>query len=505
MRTEIDLGGPSERTDAEQAPRENAIRRRTRLEPAWSGDLYVALLVATDFFSVMLAGILAHYSWFTAHAGNDFRAHLAASAIAALAVLQTNSQFGLYRPPSPRLSRLRLVERIFSSLIVAGLILLLLAELANVDVTLVSFWKVGLLAYSLTFICLARVGVDFTFAQLGRSRLLSRNVVIVGAGQNGETLLRCLLAQNCPWTRVLCIFDDRARDPKGRLPRRLYGYPVLGTTQDLVAFSRRFRVDEILIALPWQASDRIRDVLNAVRVVPANIHLCPELRPAGTPRHKLSALDGLPVVTMADKPVSGWSYVIKRSLDAALALVGLLLVSPLLLAVIVWIKLDSPGPVLFKQKRLGFNNRLFDVYKFRTMYHDQSDASASRLATRDDPRITRAGRFLRRTSIDELPQLLNVLLGDMSLVGPRPHAVKAKAGGLLYPDVVAEYALRHRIKPGITGWAQVNGWRGETDTAEKIVKRVEHDLYYIDNWSVLFDLYIILLTVLKVPFHRNAY
>ena len=169
--------------------------------------------------------------------------------------------------------------------------------------------------------------------------------------------------------------------------------------------------------------------------------------------------------------------------------------SPVLLVISVAIKLDSRGPVLFRQKRYGFNNNLIDVYKFRTMYHDKQDDDAEKLTTRDDPRVTRVGAFLRRTSLDELPQFFNVLKGDMSVVGPRPHPIKAKAAGRLYDKVVQEYAMRHRVKPGITGWAQVNGWRGETDTEEKIMKRVEHDLYYIDNWSLLFDFRIILQTV----------
>lgn len=145
------------------------------------------------------------------------------------------------------------------------------------------------------------------------------------------------------------------------------------------------------------------------------------------------------------------------------------------------VRLSSAGPVLFRQRRFGFNNQLIDVYKFRTMYIDQTDENAERLATRNDPRVTPLGRFLRRSSLDELPQIFNVLKGDMSIVGPRPHAIAAKASDMLYQDVIQEYAARHRVKPGITGWAQVNGWRGETDTVDKIQKRVEHDLFYIEH------------------------
>jgi lipopolysaccharide/colanic/teichoic acid biosynthesis glycosyltransferase len=169
------------------------------------------------------------------------------------------------------------------------------------------------------------------------------------------------------------------------------------------------------------------------------------------------------------------------------------------------IKIDSRGPVLFRQKRQGFNNELIDVYKFRSMYVDQADAEADKLVTKHDPRVTRVGRLLRKTSLDELPQFFNVIKGDLSLVGPRPHALKAKAEEKLYADVVDGYFARHRVKPGVTGWAQINGWRGETDTEEKIQRRVEHDLYYIENWSVLFDLYILLMTPYALLKGENAY
>jgi lipopolysaccharide/colanic/teichoic acid biosynthesis glycosyltransferase len=161
--------------------------------------------------------------------------------------------------------------------------------------------------------------------------------------------------------------------------------------------------------------------------------------------------------------------------------------------------------VIFRQKRFGFNNELIEVYKFRSMYNHLSDAMAQRLVIRDDPRVTRVGRFIRKTSIDELPQLFNVLQGSLSLVGPRPHATQAKAAERLYEQVVEGYFARHRVKPGITGWAQINGWRGETDTQEKIQKRVEYDLYYIENWSVLFDLYIVLMTPIALLKSENAY
>jgi lipopolysaccharide/colanic/teichoic acid biosynthesis glycosyltransferase len=174
--------------------------------------------------------------------------------------------------------------------------------------------------------------------------------------------------------------------------------------------------------------------------------------------------------------------------------------------VAILIKLDSRGPLLFKQKRYGFNNDLIEVYKFRSMYANAADAAANKLVTKDDPRVTRIGRIIRKASLDELPQLFNVVFkGNLSLVGPRPHAVNAKAEAVLYAEAVDGYFARHRVKPGITGWAQINGWRGETDTDEKIQRRVEHDLYYIENWSVLFDLYIVARTPFALFNTKNAY
>jgi lipopolysaccharide/colanic/teichoic acid biosynthesis glycosyltransferase len=184
---------------------------------------------------------------------------------------------------------------------------------------------------------------------------------------------------------------------------------------------------------------------------------------------------------------------------------ALLVLSPLVLRIAVAVKLDSPGPVLFRQKRNGYDNRLIEGFKFRSMHQHQADATAETQTTRDDARVTRVGRFIRRTSLDELPQLFNVVAGTMSMVGPRPHATATKAAGILFEQAVKEYTSRHRVKPGITGLAQIHGFRGETDTVEKIEKRVEFDLEYIENWSVWFDLYILLRTVPAVLFTREAY
>ncbi len=211
------------------------------------------------------------------------------------------------------------------------------------------------------------------------------------------------------------------------------------------------------------------------------------------------------MLDLVDKPLEAWGGIAKWLFDKVIATVALILLAPVMAAVAVIIRLDSRGPVFFRQKRYGFNNELVEVFKFRSMYTDMCDAAAAKLVTKEDPRVTPVGRFIRKTSIDELPQLFNVLLGDLSLVGPRPHALAAKAGDDLYDDVVKSYFKRHKVKPGITGWAQINGWRGETDTHEKIEKRVEHDLYYIENWSIVLDLYILLKTPFALLKTENSY
>jgi len=218
-----------------------------------------------------------------------------------------------------------------------------------------------------------------------------------------------------------------------------------------------------------------------------------------------SYIGNLPCLDVYDKPLGEWGPLFKVALDKIVASLMLVILAPIMAATALAIKIDSKGPVLFRQKRYGFNNELIEIYKFRSMYTDQADASAATLVTRGDARVTRVGRFIRRTTLDELPQLFNVLRGELSLVGPRPHATQAKAGASLYEHVVDGYFARHRVKPGLTGWAQINGWRGETDTTEKIERRVEHDLYYIENWSLPFDLYILLRTPLALIKAENAY
>jgi Undecaprenyl-phosphate glucose phosphotransferase len=324
--------------------------------------------------------------------------------------------------------------------------------------------------------------------QAGR---LSEVVAIVGAGPVAQRLLRDVCAHNTN-LRIAGVYDDRAAS----LPAQCMGYPICGTVDDLVRDTRKLRIDTVIVALPLAEDGLLVDTLNRLCLVPVDVRLCPDAFGLRLGEVRASHMGGHTFLNVVDRPLREGRWAIKALEDRILSVVILAMIAPVLLTIAIAIKLDSPGPVFFRQKRYGYNNRLIEVWKFRSMYTNMTDANAEQLTRRDDPRITRLGAFLRRTSLDELPQFINVVRGEMSVVGPRPHALAAKAGTMLYQEAVKYYDARHRVKPGITGWAQVNGWRGETDTVEQIRKRVEHDLYYINNWSILLDLRIILRTIL---------
>jgi len=360
---------------------------------------------------------------------------------------------------------------------------------------------INIVSIAVMIMCFTRIMVSSLLLTAARSGTISRNVAIVGAGDHGAMLVQSIMQRKEPWTRIVGIFDDRL----SRTSDKIRPNDILGTVDDLLNLSRTERIDEIVVALPWGAEARLLQILDRLKVIPANVRLAPDAIGHRFLNQGFDKLDSVPVFNIFSRPISGWSALSKSIEDLILGTLLLIMVSPIMLACAIAIRIDSPGPIFFKQKRYGYNNNLINVYKFRSMYVTQLDANASKLATRDDPRITRVGRILRRTSLDEIPQLINVVLGQMSLVGPRPHATQAKAAGKLYEEVVKEYAVRHKVKPGITGWAQVMGWRGETDTEDKIIRRVECDLYYMENWSILLDIEILFRTVLAVVGGSNAY
>jgi exopolysaccharide biosynthesis polyprenyl glycosylphosphotransferase len=241
------------------------------------------------------------------------------------------------------------------------------------------------------------------------------------------------------------------------------------------------------------------------KVLPADVRLSAVPIEDQFPIHRVIYIGNLPLFTALDRPLKHWAAVIKWTEDKILSTILILWFAPLMTIIALAIKLDSAGPVFFVQERFGYNNNPIRVIKFRTMHSDCADLSGARRTVYRDPRVTRVGRVLRPLSFDELPQLFNVLKGDMSLIGPRPHAIAMRAGDRLYGDAIPEYMLRHRVMPGITGWAQVNGLRGEIDSLEKARARVEHDLFYIDHWSVWFDLKVLVLTLRIVLTRENAY
>jgi Undecaprenyl-phosphate glucose phosphotransferase len=350
------------------------------------------------------------------------------------------------------------------------------------------------------------IAVRFGFAALMRhfnkDGRFNRRAVLVGGGEAADHVIATL--SNSPDTglSLVGIFDDRHDQ---RSPNETRGLYKLGTVEDLIDFVRATRIDTLILTLPVTAEKRLLTIMNRLWVLPVDIRLSAHGQQLRYRPRAYSYIGNLPLLDLFDRPLGDWGPLLKTIADNAIAALALVLLSPVLALVALAVKLESKGPVIFKQNRYGFNNELIKVYKFRSMYTDMTDRDANKLVTKDDPRVTKVGKFIRKTSLDELPQLLNVLQGNLSLVGPRPHATKASAAGNLYEIVVDGYFARHKVKPGITGWAQINGWRGETDTAEKIERRVEHDLYYIENWSLTFDLYILARTPFALLKSEHAY
>jgi Undecaprenyl-phosphate glucose phosphotransferase len=363
-------------------------------------------------------------------------------------------------------------------------------------------WAAVWFAAGLAGLYAGRLVLTALVRRWARNGRLVRRVVIVGGGPEGESLLQALGGEADSDARVLGVFDDRTGD---RSPPIVAGVPKLGTVDDLISFIRLTRVDLVLVAMPLTAEQRVLEMVRKLWVLPVDVRLAAHMNRLRFRPRAYSYLGNVPVLDIFDKPIADWNMVMKTLFDRVAGALILLAITPVMAATALAIKLDSPGPVFFRQRRLGFNNEVIEILKFRSLRHEHADPDARRVVTKGDPRVTKVGRFIRKTSIDELPQLINVLRGELSLVGPRPHAVEAPTANRLWEEVVDGYFARHRVRPGLTGWAQINGWRGELDTAEKLQHRVEHDLYYIENWSLLFDLYILLRTPFALMKTENAY
>jgi Undecaprenyl-phosphate glucose phosphotransferase len=383
-----------------------------------------------------------------------------------------------------RLSALRRFWRGTATVLAGAALAALVAGVPGAVVAVLAF----LLPARLLGSTLAAAALDFG--------LTERRAVVIGGGERAAEVVAALADAPDNDIRICGIFDDR---DDSRSPPVVVGVPKLGTLESLVAFARSAELDMLIVTLPLTAERRIREILKAVEVLPIDVRLSDFSSDPGF-RRRTGMID---VMT---RPMGAGDRAAKRAFDLLGASLALVALAPVLALTALAIRADTPGPVLFRQPRHGYNHRPIEVWKFRSMHAADCDPAARRLVTRGDPRVTRVGRFIRRWSIDELPQLFNVLTGQLSLVGPRPHALEAVSSRQeSFEAIVEGYAARHKVRPGVTGWAQIHGLRGEIDDPAALRARVEHDLYYIENWSLRLDLHILAVTPFRLLDRRGAY
>jgi Undecaprenyl-phosphate glucose phosphotransferase len=490
-----------------------AGERRRRLSPAalhvanqkvraaYSPVVIAGGVRLADMVLLSLVGVALYVGYVARSNGFSWNYVAAIVAMAVTAVLSFQAS-DIYQVQIFR-GQLRQMTRMVSSWAFVFLLFIGASFFAKLGDAVSRVWLSAFFIVGLAVLVAERVAVRALVRRWAREGRLDRRTIVVGADESGEKLIELLNAQDDSDLDILGVFDDRN---DGRAQDTCAGSPKLGRVNDIVEFARRTRLDLVLFALPISAETRILEMLKKLWVLPVDIRLSAHTNKLRFRPRSYSYLGKVPTLDVFQAPITDWDLVMKWLFDHVVGIGILLMASPVMALVALAIKLDSPGPVLFRQKRFGFNNERIDVFKFRSLYHDQADPLATKVVTKNDSRVTRIGRFIRKSSLDELPQLFNVVFkGNLSLVGPRPHAVQGKLQSRLFDEAVDGYFARHRVKPGITGWAQINGWRGEVDSEEKIQKRVEFDLYYIENWSVLLDLYILLKTPLALLKTEHAY
>ncbi|MEZ5933592.1 MAG: undecaprenyl-phosphate glucose phosphotransferase [Alphaproteobacteria bacterium] len=486
----------------------NRLRRTLRPVSKTMFDvLRVSFSVAATSCSAFLAFIFYYYDSFLEHPSRvvlffqpaDNR-YLYLALIAGLVFAGITLIFQRQTVRSDGFDLLRDVCTCWTLTMFALLTLLFVLKIGdNYSRGLMSCWFViGVVALLLARTLEQRISANLTDAGIAQ-----RWVAIVGATPQADQLAeRLAMADLRSQFRVVGIFDDRAEAADGDGGT----VPIAGTIDDLIALHAREPLDTIVIALPGDDVEPISLIAARFRALTTDIVLGPDLAQLKLHAKPVKDLLGpLPVASLSNAPMRDWPSVAKWLEDRLIALAALIVTAPLFALIALLIKLDSDGPVFFRQRRLGFDNNEFLIFKFRTMYQHSGDPSGALATQRFDRRVTRIGRFLRRTSIDELPQLINVLLGDMSIVGPRPHPVAMRLDNQLIAERLHDYAARHRVKPGITGLAQVNGNRGEIDSREKAEQRIYFDLLYIENWSLWLDFEIVVRTIFQLPFDRSAY
>ena len=409
-----------------------------------------------------------------------------------LLILSVFPNFGLYYSWRGRSKLQRNASVGYAWLtVLMALVVLTFAMKNSAAFSRVWFFTWGITAYF--YLVIYRLVFDFILERLRKKGINRKKILVFGAGEVGREVQKKLKENYEVGFDVAVFVDDNSA--------------LHGTTIDGVLVNAPGKLMELLddchelwIALPLRAEKRVLEVLHLTRHLTAVIRFIPDIYNFRLLNHSITEIASIPIIEINGTPMSSTSHVIKRIEDIVLSLLIAILISPIVILVAILIKLTSKGPIVYKQYRHGWNGKTIKIYKFRSMYFDDKDNFIQ--ATKNDSRITPIGRFIRRTSIDEFPQFLNVLQGRMSIVGPRPHPISMNED---YKDKIDNYMQRHKVKPGVTGWAQVNGLRGETETMEKMEKRIEYDLFYIQNWSIWFDLKIILLTIFKGFMGKNAY
>ena len=362
-------------------------------------------------------------------------------------------------------------------------------------------WALATFVGGASAIGVAGAAARAVISNLSRDGTLGERIAIYGCTEKTDDLISLIEGGSGPVATVRMIYDQRNRGG-----RDVFGGLIVGRDLDeFIVRIKRERIDTVIIDLPWNAVARIDELVKRLEQISVNISMAPVTLDLEGAKQSVTYVGGKPTLSLYRRRITGLQAFGKVVLDRVVAALGLLILAVPLSIIALIIKLDSPGPVLFRQKRRGMNNEPFDMLKFRSMHTAAADANADKLVTKGDSRVTRVGAVLRRTSIDELPQLVNVLLGQMSLVGPRPHAYGAKAADRLYEEVVRRYPARHRVLPGITGLAQVRGFRGNTETERDIVNRVESDIEYIDRWTLALDIQILFRTAATFLFQSGAY
>ena len=463
------------------------------------GVVVKRLLKATDGLSLSLIAIYAG-----AVSVQNFNAATPSllgvtSVTLAFACLLVMRNFGFYEPRQltdiPKSS-----ANAYAVIAVLGFLYYQTAHFVGLELS--SNWlKLWLMLQGL-HVAITRTVVRYWIRSASESSNYRTRIAIVGGGKAAEDAIATLEKSKGLDIEIIGLFDDRYDN---RSPASVRKHKKIGKIASLAEYARLNPVDLIIVAIPMSAEERLLQILKRLWELPIDIRVSGQAAQLKLSPRAYTYLGDLPLLSIFDRPLSSWNQFMKDTLDRAIALVAIIVLSPIMLAVALAVKYESKGPAVFKQKRFGYNNELIEVFKFRSMYTDKADATASKLVTKNDPRVTKVGRIIRKTSLDELPQLFNVFTGQLSLVGPRPHATQAKAAGTLYDEVVDGYFARHKVKPGITGWAQINGWRGETDTHEKLEQRIKHDLDYIDHWSLGFDLMILAKTPFALLKSENAY